>query len=79
MTSDGRTPPDGKAMKFLLDVDYPGLPKPAPIADTPVRLSKTPGGVRHRAPTLGEHTEEVLGEIGYSAEDISALRESGVV
>jgi crotonobetainyl-CoA:carnitine CoA-transferase CaiB-like acyl-CoA transferase len=71
--------PHVQAMKFLLDVDYPGLPKPAPVADTPVRLSKTPGGVRHRAPTLGEHTEEVLGEIGYSAEDISALRESGVV
>ncbi len=71
--------PHVKAMEFLQDVDYPGLPKPAPLADTPVRLSKTPGGIRHRAPTLGEHTEEVLGEIGYSAEEIGCLREAGVV
>jgi crotonobetainyl-CoA:carnitine CoA-transferase CaiB-like acyl-CoA transferase len=49
------------------------------VADTPVRLSETPGGVRQRAPVLGEHTEEVLGEIGYDPSAIAALRESGVV
>ena len=30
-----------------------------------MRLSETPGGIRHRAPVLGEHTGEVLAEIGY--------------
>ena len=68
-----------QAMKYLLPVDYPGLPKPAPVADTPVRLSETPGGIRHRAPVLGEHTEEVLAEMGYDAEAIAGLREAGVV
>ena len=57
----------------------PGLPKPAPVADTPVRLSETPGGIRHRAPLLGEHTDEVLREIGYDDEAIAALRDAGVV
>ncbi|MGD8728393.1 MAG: CoA transferase [Gemmatimonadota bacterium] len=71
--------PHVQAMKFMLPVDYPGLPRPAPVADTPVRLSETPGGVRQRAPVLGEHTEEVLGEIGYDASAIAALRDSGVV
>ena len=45
----------------------------------PVRLSETPGGIRHRAPVLGEHTEEVLAEIGYDDEAVAGLREGGVV
>ena len=68
-----------QAMKFMLPVDYPGLLRPAPVADLPVRLSETPGGIRHRAPVLGEHTEEVLAEIGYDAEAVAGLREDGVV
>jgi crotonobetainyl-CoA:carnitine CoA-transferase CaiB-like acyl-CoA transferase len=63
----------------MLPVDYPGLPRPAPVADTPVRLSATPGGIRHRAPVLGEHTDDVLGELGYDAEAVAALRRAGVV
>jgi len=68
-----------RAMRYLLPVDYPGLPRPAPVADTPVRLSATPGGVRRRAPMLGEHTDEVLGELGYGADAVAALRKAGVV
>jgi crotonobetainyl-CoA:carnitine CoA-transferase CaiB-like acyl-CoA transferase len=68
-----------RAMNFMLPVDYPGLPRPAPVADTPVRLSATPGGIRHRAPVLGEHTDEVLGEVGYDGAAIAALRGAGVV
>jgi len=71
--------PHVQQMGFMAPVDYPGLPKPAPVATTPVRLSRTPGEVRHRAPVLGEHTEEVLVELGYSASEIAALRESGVI
>ena len=64
---------------FLNEVDYPGLRKPAPVIETPVRLLGTPGEVRHRAPQLGEHTDEVLGELGYGAADIAAFREKRVV
>jgi crotonobetainyl-CoA:carnitine CoA-transferase CaiB-like acyl-CoA transferase len=66
-------------MRFMLPVDYPGLPKPAPVADTPVRLSETPGGIRERAPLLGEHTDEILGELGYDERAIAALREARAV
>jgi crotonobetainyl-CoA:carnitine CoA-transferase CaiB-like acyl-CoA transferase len=66
-------------MRFMLPVDYPGLPRPAPVADTPVRLSQTPGGVRSRAPVLGEHTAEVLAEVGYDSEAITALRAAAVI
>jgi crotonobetainyl-CoA:carnitine CoA-transferase CaiB-like acyl-CoA transferase len=68
-----------RAMEFMKPVDYPGLPKPAPVADTPVRLSRTPGGIRHRAPLVGEHTEQILGELGYDADAIAALRTQNVV
>lgn len=68
-----------RAMRFMLAVDYPGLTKPAPVADTPVRLSETPGSVRHRAPVLGEHTGEVLSEIGYDEAAVARLHEAGVV
>ena len=43
------------------------------------RLSGTPGKLRRPAPTLGQHTREVLGEIGYSAERIAALAADGVI
>ena len=68
-----------RAMRFMLPVDYPGLPRPAPVADTPVRLSETPGGIRHRAPMLGEHTDEVLEELGYDEGAIAALREARAI
>jgi crotonobetainyl-CoA:carnitine CoA-transferase CaiB-like acyl-CoA transferase len=71
--------PQVKARNLLQYVDYPGAPKPVPLANTPVRLSATPGQIRRRAPTLGEHTDEVLRELGYSGEEIRELRESGAV
>lgn len=60
-------------------VDYPGLPRPAPLIDTPVGLSETPGGIRRRAPTLGEHTDEILAECGYAPEQLAELREKRVI
>jgi crotonobetainyl-CoA:carnitine CoA-transferase CaiB-like acyl-CoA transferase len=68
-----------KARELLKYVEYPGVPKPVPLANTAVRLSATPGGIRHRAPTLGEHTDAVLRELGYTEEEIKTLRGAGVV
>ena len=64
---------------LLVDTEYPGLPNSAPLAPTPVDLSETPGRFRHRAPTLGEHTDEVLRELGYSATAIADLRAKRVI
>jgi formyl-CoA transferase len=43
------------------------------------KLSETPGGTRWIGPALGEHTDEVLASLGYSAEQIAALRSQGVL
>ena len=45
----------------------------------PVRLSETPGAIRTPSPLLGQHTEEVLRELGYSDGDLGKLRSAGVI
>lgn len=71
--------PQVKARELLRYVEHPGAAKPVPLADTAVRLSATPGGIRRRAAALGEHTDEVLREIGYNDTEITKLREAEVV
>jgi crotonobetainyl-CoA:carnitine CoA-transferase CaiB-like acyl-CoA transferase len=68
-----------RAAGLLVDQEFPGLPKPVPLAPTPVDLSETPGQYRQRAPQLGEHTDAILRELGYSAEAIKELRAKEVV
>ncbi len=50
-----------------------------PAVGLPVRFSATPGAVGAPAPELGQHTEEVLLEHGYSWDDITALRDAGAI
>jgi len=71
--------PHVRAAGLLHDTDYPGLPRPAPLAPTPVDLSETPGRFRHRAPMLGEHTDAILAELGYDPDAIRDLRARNVV
>jgi crotonobetainyl-CoA:carnitine CoA-transferase CaiB-like acyl-CoA transferase len=68
-----------RAAGLLADTGYPGLRRPVPLAPMPVDLSETPGRFRHRAPTLGEHTEAILGELGYRPAEIAELRAKKVI
>jgi crotonobetainyl-CoA:carnitine CoA-transferase CaiB-like acyl-CoA transferase len=49
------------------------------IQNVPYRLSRTPGGARSAAPERGQHTDEVLAELGHSADDILGLHEARIV
>ncbi len=71
--------PQVRAMGFFEPLDYPGLPRAAPVAKAPVWLSATPGGIRHRAPILGEHTDAVMAELGYDPDTVAALRRKAVI
>jgi formyl-CoA transferase/CoA:oxalate CoA-transferase len=44
-----------------------------------MRFGQTPGAIRTGPPAVGQHTDEVLGELGYSADQLRALHEDGVV
>jgi crotonobetainyl-CoA:carnitine CoA-transferase CaiB-like acyl-CoA transferase len=68
-----------QAARFFHQMDYPGAKKPVPVLQEPVKLSRTPLTIRRRAPTLGEHTDQILQELGYDSATISQLRAERVV
>ena len=71
--------PHIKAMGFFQPVEYPGARRPAPIAKAPIWMGGAQNPIRRRAPTLGEHTDKILGDLGYSKAAIAGLREKGVI
>jgi len=63
---------------YVQDIDHP-IYGPMKTVGPPVQMSKTPPRVQGAAPMPGQHTEEVLLTVGYTWDDIGALRERGAI
>lgn len=70
--------PQMQARRMLQWVDHPVEGRIAQIG-FPVKFSDTPGEITRPPPVLGEHTDQILGELGYSPDDIARMREQGAV
>jgi formyl-CoA transferase len=70
--------PQVQHLGMAATVEHPKL-GPIKIVGQPIKLSRTPASVHTATAELGEHTDVVLGELGYGAADIAGLREKGIV
>jgi formyl-CoA transferase/CoA:oxalate CoA-transferase len=70
--------PQLAARGMIAEVQHPTI-GPARVIASPVKLSDTPASVRTAPPVLGQHTDALLGELGYDREAIDRLRASGVI
>lgn len=65
--------------EMILKVDHPGLDRQVAVAGIPLKMTETPGRIASRAPLLGEHTDDILREIGVGAEQADSLRAERVI
>jgi crotonobetainyl-CoA:carnitine CoA-transferase CaiB-like acyl-CoA transferase len=72
------TDPQTLVRDMVVDIPHPLIPD-LKLLGLPVKLSASPGDVRLPPPLKGQHTEEVLIDLGYSAADITAFRERQVI
>ena len=70
--------PHVRARELVVETDHPTLGR-IPTLGTPIKLSETPLAPGRPAPRLGQHTDEVLVDAGYGAEEIAELRRAGAV
>jgi crotonobetainyl-CoA:carnitine CoA-transferase CaiB-like acyl-CoA transferase len=75
---DVETDQQALANGYVVPFDHPTQGR-VNIPGYPVHFSASTAGTRHFAPRLGEHTDEILREIGYTDSDISMMRRAGVV
>jgi CoA:oxalate CoA-transferase len=70
--------PQVLTQEMVLEVEHPGH-GPVRMTGFPVKLGATPARIRRPAPQLGEHTDAVLKELGYTQDRIVELRRGGVI
>ncbi|MBL8674014.1 MAG: CoA transferase [Rhodospirillales bacterium] len=70
--------PHAVARRSFLKFDYPGLGE-LMTANNPIRLSDAPVEIRRMGPRLGEHTREILRELGFRDDDIAALKDARAI
>jgi crotonobetainyl-CoA:carnitine CoA-transferase CaiB-like acyl-CoA transferase len=70
--------PQVVAREMVVETEHPTLGHLRTLG-SPIKMSATPPDVSRRAPLLGEHTDEVLGEAGFSGAEVDALRQAGAI
>ena len=68
-----------RARRMLVDLDQPGVRAPVRQLGVPVKLSRTHGRPHGPGPGLGQHTREVLTELGYDDAEVAGLEAAGAV
>jgi len=70
--------PQVRSRQMLVETTHPKAGRVRQIG-VPIKFSETPGEIRRPAPEIGEHTEEILGQLGFAQEEIDRLRKMGVI
>jgi formyl-CoA transferase len=70
--------PQFQARENIVEVEHPRLGT-IKVPGVVPKFSQTPGAIRHRAPDLGEHNEEILADLCLSKDEIALLRQKGVI
>ena len=76
---DWLTDPHAAARGFFVQVDHPELGRTVTYPGAPYKFTESPWALRRRAPLLGEDNAEVYGALGFSRDDLTALREAGAI
>jgi crotonobetainyl-CoA:carnitine CoA-transferase CaiB-like acyl-CoA transferase len=71
--------PHVHARRMLVEVEQPGSDRPVTIAGSPIKFAGLSERPVRRAPLLGEDTDDILAHLGYTLDDVAALRSSGAV
>ncbi len=77
-TADLLTDPHLRAAQLFVERDHPSEGT-VRVVDTPIRMSRTPSAIQRGAPRLGEHSVELLRELGYAEEEIGHLLDVGAI
>jgi crotonobetainyl-CoA:carnitine CoA-transferase CaiB-like acyl-CoA transferase len=66
--------------EFYVGIEHPELDETVTYVGAPYKMTETPWSISRRAPLIGEHNEEILGnELGLAKEEIRLLKEAGVI